>query len=370
LDESIQPAESSEQVTPPLRAQTMGSDSPKAEADRSTSAKSVDGSKDKTNVAATVQPAAPSHRRKGMAKKRASSPAPSGMPKSDSRILTKDSAAPERDKEKRVDREPSATDRADALANANEKEAAEHQQRSAKSLKIALQVTNSIGMRLALIPPGEFFMGSADSSDAARDEEKPRHRVRLTKPFYMGVCEVTQQQYKAIMNDVPGFARGAEQPAGGVSWLEAAEFCRRLSEDEQKTYRLPTEAEWEYACRAGADTLFSFGNYPANLDQYGWFADNSNESTHAVGRKKPNLWGLCDMHGNVSEWCLDRYASDFYRRSPDADPEGPGAGALRVVRGGSWGDKIANVRCAARTGKRPDQHSDGTGFRVVRTSVP
>ena len=169
-------------------------------------------------------------------------------------------------------------------------------------------ITNSIGMKLVLIPAGEFLMGSPESDSDAPDEEKPQHKVRISKPFYLGVTEVTQEQYERVMGENPSRFKGDPQrPVEKVSWEDAVAFCRKLSEKEGRTYRLPTEAEWEYACRAGSQTKWSFGDDDSALKEYAWYLDNADSTTHPVAQKKPNAWGLYDMHGNVWEWCQDWY---------------------------------------------------------------
>ena len=161
---------------------------------------------------------------------------------------------------------------------------------------------NSIGIRLKLLPAGTFWMG----------EDLDAHKVTLTQPFYLGVYEVTQEQYERVMGKNPSNFKGPQNPVEKVSWDDAVEFCRKLSElPEEKAagriYRLPTEAEWEYACRAGTTTKYSFGDSESELGEYGWFDKNSDRKTHPVGQKQPNKWGLYDMHGNVWEWCSDWY---------------------------------------------------------------
>ena len=227
------------------------------------------------------------------------------------------------------------------------------------------RVENSIGMKLMLIAAGEFLMGSADDAIEAEADEKPRHRVRITKPFYLGTCEVTQGQYEAVMGKNPSYfsltGGGADQvggqltaqyPVENVSWFDAIRFCNKLSEKERKKpfyeidgadvrvpdwngqgYRLPTEAEWEYACRAGTSTVFSFGVTRTQLREYGWFDENSERRTHPVGQKRPNPFGLHDMYGNVWEWCWDWHRPEFYAQPPTDDPTGPVA-EVRILRGG------------------------------------
>ena len=174
-----------------------------------------------------------------------------------------------------------------------------------------MEATNSIGMKLRLIPAGEFMMGSP-GTESGREDDETQHRVSITKPFYLGVTEVTQEQYQKVMGTNPSYFKGPQNPVETVSWADAVEFCRKLSAmPAEKTaghvYRLPTEAEWEYACRAGTTTAYSFGDDASRLGDYGWFGGNSDSKTHQVGEKKPNAWGLYDMHGGVYEWCQDRY---------------------------------------------------------------
>ncbi|GIW90010.1 MAG: hypothetical protein KatS3mg109_0442 [Pirellulaceae bacterium] len=236
----------------------------------------------------------------------------------------------------------------------------------------ALVETNSIGMKLVLIPAGEFMMGSPEWDTDAYPDEKPQHRVRIYRPFYLAVTEVTQEQYQQVMGTNPSYFQGApKRPVENVSWNDAVEFCRRLSQKEGKEYRLPTEAEWEYACRAGSTTRWSFGNDASELGEYAWYGGNSGGTTHPVGQKKPNAWGLYDMHGNVWEWCADWYDEVYYRTSPLDDPKGPDSGRFRVLRGGSWVyHRPGTFRCAFRYNGRPDLRYDAGGFRVARTLTP
>jgi len=246
-------------------------------------------------------------------------------------------------------------------------------------------VINSIGMKLVYIPAGSFMMGSSDSATQLAKrydinekyfaDEFPQHEVRISEGFWMGQTEVTQGQYKSVMNAQPWSGKpmvqeSANNPAVYVTWENAMEFCRKLSQKEGKTYRLPTEAEWEYACRAGATTRFSFGDSDSFLGDYAWFSDNSykvdEKYAHAVGQKKPNPWGMHDMHGNVWERCSDRYDKDYYSNSPNVDPNGPSSGNYRSLRGGSWLDDVLNLRCSCR-GLLPVNRDAHIGFRVVRS---
>jgi formylglycine-generating enzyme required for sulfatase activity/serine/threonine protein kinase len=240
--------------------------------------------------------------------------------------------------------------------------------------------TSSIGMKLVLIPPGEFQMGSTDGDN----EEKPQHRVRLTRSFYLGVTEVTQAQHQAVMGNNPSHYKGSDDlPVEHVSWLDTIKFCNKLSEREGREpyyrldgdevsvvggngYRLPTEAEWEYACRAGSATAFGFGNDKARLGDFAWFGGNSGNKTHPVGQKQPNAFGLYDMHGNVWEWCWDGGDRDYYKQSPLDDPPGAGRAAKRVFRGGSYSHDPHNVRSAYRIGYPPGTRFYDLGFRVAR----
>jgi formylglycine-generating enzyme required for sulfatase activity len=226
-------------------------------------------------------------------------------------------------------------------------------------------VTNSIGMKLVWILPGTFQMGGNDVFGA----EKPIHTVKISKGFYMGVHEVTQGQYQLVMGTNPSKFKGSNLPVEQVTWNDAVEFCKKLSQKEGKTYRLPTEAEWEYACRAGTTTKYSFGDSESHVGEYAWYGwgGNSNSKTHPVGTKKPNAWGLYDMHGNVFEWCQDWYASDWYSKGPAENPlnEGYGDRKYRVLRGGSWNGHPVYCQSGGRTMDLPDIRYDGYGFRVV-----
>jgi formylglycine-generating enzyme required for sulfatase activity len=211
-------------------------------------------------------------------------------------------------------------------------------------------------MKMVLIPAGEFTMGSPDSDSDARSGEKPQHRVRITKPFYLGTTEVTQGQYEKVMGKNPSFVKEPSPDAAvqNVSWNDAQEFCRKLSElAGEKTagrrYRLPTEAEWEYACRAGSTEKYCYGDDKSRLGDYAWYEKNfGNSFRYLVGQKTPNAWGLYDMHGNVWEWCADWYDSKYYANSPTDDPMGPTEGSFRVFRGGGWSAPAEFCRSADR----------------------
>ena len=238
-------------------------------------------------------------------------------------------------------------------------------------------ISNSVGMRFARIPKGTFLMGSPPDEEGRYDEEH-QHEVTLSRDFYLGVYAVTQRQYQNVIGRNPSFFKGREvknvdsanHPVENVSHDVALEFCRRLSElpDEKaarRRYRLPTEAEWEYACRAGSKTAFSFGSNASDLGLHAWYRANSNGMTHAVGGKKPNAFGLYDMHGNVLEWCSDWYDNKYYASSPATDPKGPDSVAFRVLRGGSWDSGPRLARCAMRGSDTPDGRNTRFGIRVV-----
>lgn len=250
------------------------------------------------------------------------------------------------------------------------------------------EITNTIGMKLKLIPAGDFMMGATRSSSqlaslfktAAEyfDDESPRHRVRIGKPFYLQTTEVTQGQWESVMKTSPWSSKdyvkeGGEYAASYVSWNDAVEFCRKLSVKEGVEYRLPREAEWEYGSRGGSTSMYSFGDRLGSLERNAWFSENAvgvgDIYAHRVGQKRPNGFGLYDMHGNVYEWCSDWFSKDYYKSSPAFDPEGPSAGTFRVFRGGGWGDSPRNLRSAFRFPGPSDDRGSRIGFRVLRSSI-
>jgi formylglycine-generating enzyme required for sulfatase activity len=195
--------------------------------------------------------------------------------------------------------------------------------------------TSSIGMEFVQIPAGEFMMGSPLSEKGRKSDEGPLHKVKITKSFYLQTTEVTQAQWVAIMGNNPSYYTGDDnRPVDCVSWEDVKEFLKKLSEKKGKKYRLPTEAEWEYACRAGSTAKYCFSDSEGELVEYAWYVKNCGGETHLVGCKEPNKLGLYDMHGNVQEFCQDFYAEDYYGRSLTNDPEGPSNGKYRVARGG------------------------------------
>jgi formylglycine-generating enzyme required for sulfatase activity len=297
------------------------------------------------------------------------------------------------------------------------------------------QITNSIGMKLTLVPSGEFMMGSEEPAKRTAaffnmyfgghfytaddfNDEHPRHRVRITRAFYLGAYHVTRGQFLQFVADThyktdaekgempgafsydpeeidnvwnakiswrsPGFEQTDEHPVVCVSWNDAAAFCAWLSKKESKIYRLPSEAEWEYACRAGTTTRYASGDNPETLACVGnvpdaafkvkfpavkWVikASDGYIYTAPVGRFKPNAFGLYDMHGNANQRCADGYATTYYAISPVDDPTGPDSRAGRVFRGGSWSYSPNRARSADRNWAPADERDNGTGFRVAVT---
>jgi formylglycine-generating enzyme required for sulfatase activity len=258
----------------------------------------------------------------------------------------------------------------------NTDEAKKQQEDEAKRLGVPVQITNSIGMKLNLIPAGRFLMGSPDDEPRREANEGPRHEVTITKPFYIGIYEVTQAEYEKVAGKNPshfnkGNGGGLDHPVEMVSWEDAVAFCKKLSElaEEKKAgrvYRLPTEAEWEYACRAGGQGPYSCGDIK-QLTEHAWCLENAKGCTHPVGGRRPNAWGLYDMHGNVWEWCHDRFQEDYYKISPAVDAAG-GKGDFPCSRGGAYNDagNVSGYGRAATRGRCPaNTVLNSIGFRVV-----
>ena len=222
-------------------------------------------------------------------------------------------------------------------------------------------------MEFVLIEAGTFEMGSP-ATELGRDDGETLHTVTINQPFYLGKYEVTQEQWQAVMGNNPsGFSNcGRTCPVERVSWEDVQEFIAALNRQEGVTvYRLPTEAEWEYAARAGTQTVYHFGNAANRLGQYGWYEDNSGGRTHPVGQKRPNAWGLFDMHGNVWEWVHDWYGT--YPRGAVTDPRGPSSGVRRALRGGSYHYPARACRAATRGSRLPGIRTHNIGFRLART---
>jgi formylglycine-generating enzyme required for sulfatase activity len=249
--------------------------------------------------------------------------------------------------------------------------------------ELTIELGGGVTMQLLRIEAGEFMMGSHESPRVVVDElgmpeifveylknELPQHCVRITKPFYLAKYEVTQEQWKAVMGTAPSFHAGPKLPVESVSWNDCQAFMQKLNQKTANAgicFSLPTEAQWEYASRAGTTTRFSFGNDAKTLKEYAWYGRNSGMKTQPVGLKKPNPWGLYDMHGNVHEWCTDWHDSDYYQDSSSSsksqattDPIGPAVGGARVLRGGSFYDYLPDYfRCS-------DRYHDHPGFHYYR----
>ncbi|MFC1735867.1 SUMF1/EgtB/PvdO family nonheme iron enzyme [Candidatus Hydrogenedentota bacterium] len=236
---------------------------------------------------------------------------------------------------------------------------------SASAARVAPKVGETrrfAGIEFVWIPPGTFQMG-ANSSDS---DEKPVHAVTISKGFWMGKYEVSQTEWKSVMDSNPSHFKSDSNSVDSVSWDVAQEFIKRLNAKGQGHFRLPTEAEWEYACRANTTTAYSFGSRESSLGSYASYTNNSDGKTHPVGQRKPNPWGLYDMHGNVWEWCHDWYDENYYSKSPSQDPEGADSGSYRVLRGGSWGDTPGRLRSASRYWRYPSHKSGKFGFRLLK----
>lgn len=220
--------------------------------------------------------------------------------------------------------------------------------------------TNSIGMEFVYIPPGTFTMGDENHSKYIP------HAVTISKDFYLGIYEVTQAQWKSIMGNNPSRFKGDSNPVDQVSWVDIQEFIKKLNDKENTNrYRLPTEAEWEYGCRAGTITKFFFGDDAKQIDDYAWYFENSKGVTHPVGQKKPNPWGLYDMLGNISELCQDWFSIDYYKNSPSTDPQGPLKGTVKVFRGGDWGSEVDSLAASNRPAMNIYSRSTSMGFRLL-----
>ena len=305
-----------------------------------------------------------------------------------------------------------------AVAPFDAAQAKVHQEAWAKHLGTQVETTNSVGAKMVLIPPGEFLMGStdeqveaalkvaneikADSGVISRIEkaERPQHKVVITKPLLMSATEVTIGQFKKFVEAskyvteaeqygsgdssgqsvddkvtdaqkqrnwrTPGYAVTDDWPVVQITWNDAVAYCQWLSTQEKTTYRLPTEAEWEYACQAGTTTQYSFGDDYNELPKYGWHNKNAGGKSHPVGTLLPNPFGLFDMYGDLYEWCGDYYDEKWYSTSPPNDPNGPSVGSNRVLRGGGWNEKASNCRSASRHYGTPSYRHFSSGFRVAR----
>lgn len=245
---------------------------------------------------------------------------------------------------------------------------------------------DSSRIELVRISAGTFMMGALGDDDKASSNERPRHKVEISRDFYVGKYPVTQELWEAVMGNNPSHFKGDARPVGMVSWFDCVEFCNKLSELENKElayiingenvscnwtakgYRLLTEGEWEYCARGGESHLYAGSN---NVDEVAWYSENSGSKTHSVGQKKPNGFGLYDMSGNVWEWCWDWFDSEVYQSrpvtggEPTSDPRGPTSGSYRVVRGGRWASYPSGMRASIRYYYGPTNRSNGFGFRLV-----
>jgi len=228
------------------------------------------------------------------------------------------------------------------------------------ALQPAASLTNSVGMQFVSVPAGSFMMGSPYDEKGRQEDESP-HQVTFSRAFYISITEVTQGQWHKVMGYNRSHFKGDSLPVEKITWKEAALFCEKLSQLESRIYRLPTEAEWEYACRAGSATAFAGNNCAECL---AWYAANSGEQSRGVAEKFSNAWGLFDMHGNVSEWCADFYSPE-YPDSAVSDPTGPDDGKHYVIRGGAWDTFLPGCRSAARSSAPASYQFKQTGFRVV-----
>jgi formylglycine-generating enzyme required for sulfatase activity len=227
---------------------------------------------------------------------------------------------------------------------------------------LSIDLGGGVTMEFVLIRPGSFTMGSDKGQNS---NEKPAHKVTITKPFYLGQYEVTQEQWEKVAGSNPSYHKGPKLPVESVSWDDCQSFLAKLQEKVPgQKFALPTEAQWEYACRAGSTGDYCFGDRDAGLGEYGWYSSNSGNQTHPVGGKKPNAWGLYDMHGNVWEWCSDAYGA--YSSEAVSDPTGASSGNRnRVLRGGDWSNAPDNLRSVKR-GIDTSARREGTfGLRCV-----
>jgi formylglycine-generating enzyme required for sulfatase activity len=222
-------------------------------------------------------------------------------------------------------------------------------------------------MEFVRILAGEFLMGSHDGEEGRWNDEGPAHKVTIKNPFYLGKYPVTQNQWKKVMGSNPSSFKGDDRPVEKVSWSDVQEFIKRLNEMESgHKYRLPSEAEWEYACRAGTTTRYSFGDDESKLDDYAWYDKKSGGETHPVGEKRSNPWGLYDMHGNVWEWVQDRYHDTYEGAPSDGSAWEDGNSSLCVGRGGGWSRDARDCRSAGRGRNDPGYRSGSLGFRLLR----
>ncbi len=235
---------------------------------------------------------------------------------------------------------------------------------------LSVDLGDGVRLEMVYIAPGAFTMG-CPCTEEGRQKSAVAHEVKLTTGCWLGKYEVTQAQWKQVMHTDPTDFKGDDLPVDRVSWDDCQEFIRKLNAKlagQRGTFRLPTEAEWEYACRAGGKGRFCFGDDDAELGRYAWYGMNSGGKPHPVGRLQANAWGFYDMHGNVCEHCAD-WSGD-YPTGPVTDPLGPSTGSDRIFRGGCWGSPAQNCRAGTRGGLRHQQREDALGFRIARNAFP
>ena len=236
--------------------------------------------------------------------------------------------------------------------------------------EVVVDLGHGVKLEMVLVPAGGFLLGSPDADKRATPDETPQHWVRMNKPFYLGKYPVTQEQWEAVMGSNPSHLKGPKNPVEMVSWNHCQVFLGKLSAKaggQGGKFVLPTEAQWEYACCAGSTKKYCFGDDETQLGKYAWYSATSGSiTTHPVGQKKPNAWGLYDMHGNVWEWCQDWYDEDYYVLSPADDPVGPSGGSCRVHRGGMWSNSPVGCRAAYRTYDLPAWCDLRLGLRVAQ----
>lgn len=225
--------------------------------------------------------------------------------------------------------------------------------------RVSVPVKGAGAIEFVLVDPGSFSMGSTVKAD-----EGPVRTVTLTRSYYIATTEITQAQFRAVMGRNPSQYAGDSLPAERVTWTEATEFARRLRASTGQKLRLPTEAEWEYACLGGSDGPYGFGSDTSRLGSFAWFETNARAETHPVGTKSANAWGIHDMHGNVWEWCSDWYSEDP-AAGGSTDPAGPASGTNKVLRGGSYGAAVGSCRCSNRFSFDPNERFVASGIRVV-----
>ncbi|MFH1741111.1 MAG: formylglycine-generating enzyme family protein [bacterium] len=231
--------------------------------------------------------------------------------------------------------------------------------------EMTITLPGGVPMVFCYIPSGKFSMGNTYTEKTRQDDEGPQHEVTISKPFWMAKHEVTQKQWQAVMGNNPSYFKGDDLPVDRVSWDDCQQFIGKLNQLGKEEFRLPTEAEWEYACRAGTTTRFYWGEdlSETEIGSYAWYCKNSGAKTHSVKQKRPNNWGLHDMSGNVYEWCDGQYGP--YSSGAEIDPKSEGSGELKVFRGGSLYYLPRDMRSANRRGSSQDRRDSDLGFRPV-----